>query len=140
MIKIKSATILALVGMTFTLTPFLRAEDRMRPGLWEITTTLDGKPSGTRAACFTPAMVELANKPAPMLREATEKAVAKNGLCTLKDFKMDGNTISTTQVCGSKSTTITSTYSRDAFDTVVKSTDHEASLVRMQGKFLGACK
>jgi hypothetical protein len=121
MIKIKSATILALVGMTFTVAPLLRAEDRMRPGLWETTTTLDGKPSGTRAACFTPAMVELANKPAPMLREATEKAVAKNGLCTLKDFKMDGNTISTTQVCGSKSTTIASNYSRDAVETVVTS-------------------
>ena len=140
MIKFKSATIPALVGIMFTVAPLLRAEDRMRPGLWEMTTTLVGKPSRTRSTCFTPAMVELANQPAQMLREATAKAVAKNGLCTLKDFKMDGNTISTTQVCGSKSTTITSTYSRDAFDTVVKSTDHEASLVRMQGKFLGTCK
>jgi hypothetical protein len=82
-------------------------------------------------------MVELANQPAQMLREATAKAVAKNGLCTLKDFKMDGNTISTTQVCGSKSTTITSTYSRDAFDTVVTSTERETPVVHMQGKFLG---
>jgi hypothetical protein len=126
--------------MTFNTAPPLRAEDRMRPGLWEVTTTLDGKPSGTHATCFTPAMVEIANLPVKSLREATEKAVTKNGQCTLKDFKMDGNTISTTQVCGSKSTTIASSYSRDAFDTVVTSTESGAPVVHMQGKLLGACK
>ena len=58
MIGIKSATILGLVAMTFIAAPLLRADYRMRPGLWEITTTLDGKPSGTHANCYTPAMVE----------------------------------------------------------------------------------
>ena len=140
MIGIKSATILGLVASTFIAAPSLRAEDRMRPGLWEITTTLDGKPSGTHANCYTPAMVEVANLPVKMLREVTEKAVTKNGQCTLKDFKMDGNTISTTQVCGSKSTTIASNYSRDAFETVVTSTEGGAPVVHMQGKLLGACK
>jgi hypothetical protein len=138
--EIKSATILALVAMTFTAGSSLRAEDRMRPGLWEVSTTLDGKPSGTHATCFTPAMVEIANLPVKMLRDATEKAVMKNGHCTMKDFKMDGNTISTTEVCGSKSTTIASNYSRDAFDTVVTSTEGGAPVVHMQGKLLGACK
>ena len=140
MIGIKSAAILGLAAMTFIAAASLRAEDRMRPGLWEITTTLDGKPSGTRATCYTPAMVETANLPAKMLREATEKAVTKNGHCTLKDFKMDASSITTTEVCGSKSTTIASTYSRDAFDTVVTSTEGGAPVVHMQGKLLGACK
>jgi hypothetical protein len=139
MIGIKSATILGLVAMTF-IASSLRAEDRMRPGLWEITTTLDGKPSGTHATCYTPAMVERANLPAKMLRETTEKAVAKAGQCTIKDFKMDGSTITTTEVCGSKSTTIASNYSRDTFDTVVTSTESGAPIVHMQGKLLGACK
>lgn len=140
MIEIKSATILGLVAMTFIAATSLCAEDRMRPGLWEITTTLDGKPSGTRATCYTPAMVETANLPAKMLREATEKAVTKNGHCTLKDFKMDGSTISTTEICGSKSTTIASSYGRDAFDTVITSIDGAAPVVHIQGKLLGACK
>jgi hypothetical protein len=140
MTGIKSATIFGLVAMTLTAALPLRAEDRMRPGLWEVTTTLDGKPSGTHATCFTPAMVEIANLPVKALREATEKAVTKNGHCTLKDFKMDGNTISTTEVCGSKSTTIASNYNHDAFDTVITSTEGGAPVVHMQGKLLGACK
>ena len=140
MIVIKLATLLGLVAMTFIAASSLRAEDRMRPGLWELTTTLDGKSSGTHTNCYTPAMVEIANLPAQNLREATEKAVTKSGHCTLKDFKMDGSTITTTEVCGSNSTTIASTYSRDAFDTVVTSTDNGGRIVRMRGELLGACK
>src|ERR1039457_279137 len=109
MIGIKTATLLALSALLFFSAVSLRAEERMRAGLWEITSTLNGKsPGPSHNTCFTPAMVALGNSPAKSLREATEKSNAKSG-CALKDFKMDGNTISMTQVCGVRTLVVLST-------------------------------
>ena len=102
MIGIKTTTLLALSALAFTAAVSLRAEDRMRAGLWEITSTVDGKPAGpSHNTCYTPAMVALGNSSAKTLREDSEKQSIKSG-CTLKDFKMDGTTISMTQVCGAR--------------------------------------
>jgi hypothetical protein len=140
MIGIKQATILALIGLTVPGAAWLRAEDRMRAGLWEITSTLNGKSSGSHNTCFTPAMVARGNSPAKTLREATEKSSTKSG-CTLKDFKMDGNTISMTQVCGARTSVVSSTYSVDAFDTVATSTEAGVSTAtHMKGRRIGDCK
>jgi hypothetical protein len=141
MIGIKQATILALIGLTVPGAAWLRAEDRMRAGLWEITSTLNGKsPGPSHNTCYTPAMVALGNSPAKSLREATEKSSAKSG-CTLKDFKMDGNTISMTQVCGARTLVVSSTYSLDAFDTVATSTEAGVSTAtHMKGRRIGDCK
>jgi hypothetical protein len=46
MIGIKTATLLALSALLFPSAVSLRAEDRMRAGLWEITSTLNGKSPG----------------------------------------------------------------------------------------------
>ena len=141
MIGIKSVAALALICLTFPGAAWLRAEERMRAGLWEVTTTLNGKPAGpSHNTCYTPAMVALGNSPAKSLREATEKSSAKSG-CTLKDFKMDGNTISMTQVCGVRTLVVLSTYSRDAFDTVATSTEAGVSTAtHMKGRRIGDCK
>src|ERR1017187_8926333 len=112
MFGIKTATLLALRALLFPAAVSVRAEDRVRAGLWEITSTLNGKsPGPSHNTCYTPAMVALGNSPAKSLREATEKSSAKSG-CTLNDFKMDGNTISMTQVCGARTLVVLSTYSR----------------------------
>ena len=141
MIGIKTTTLLALSALAFTAAVSLRAEDRMRAGLWEITSTLNGKsPGPSHNTCFTPAMVALGNSPAKSLREATEKSSAKSG-CTLKDFKMDGNTISMTQDCGTRMLVVFSTYSLDAFDTVATSTEAGVSTAtHMKGRRIGDCK
>ena len=141
MIGIKTATLLALSALLFFSAVSLRAEERMRAGLWEITSTLNGKsPGPSHNTCFTPAMVALGNSPAKSLREATEKSSAKSG-CTLKDFKMDGNTISMTQVCGARMLVVLSTYSLDAFDTVATSTEAGVSTAtHMTGRRIGDCK
>jgi hypothetical protein len=141
MIGIKTATLLALSALLFPSAVSLRAEERMRAGLWEITSTLNGKsPGPSHNTCFTPAMVALGNSPAKSLREATEKSSAKSG-CTLKDFKMDGNTISMTQVCGARMLVVLSTYSLDAFDTVATSTEAGVSTAtHMTGRRIGDCK
>jgi hypothetical protein len=141
MFGIKTATLLALSALLFPAAVSVRAEDRMRAGLWEITSTLNGKsPGPSHNTCFTPAMVALGNSPAKSLREATEKSSAKSG-CTLKDFKMDGNTISMTQVCGARMLVVLSTYSLDAFDTVATSTEAGVSTAtHMTGRRIGDCK
>jgi hypothetical protein len=142
MIGIKSTILLALVAITFPGVAWLHAEDRMRAGLWEITTTIGGKPAGdSHNTCFTPAMVELTNAPAKMLREATEKSATKSGNCTLKDFSLDGKKISMTLSCGGKSSAYVSTYSVDAFETVVTSTEAGVkTAIQMKGRRIGDCK
>ena len=141
MIGIKSVAALALICLTFPGAAWLRAEERMRAGLWEVTTTLNGKPAGpSHNTCYTPAMVALGNSPAKSLREATEKQSIKSG-CTLNDFKMDGNTTSMTQVCGATTLVVSSTYSLDAFDTVATSTEAGVSTAtHMKGRRIGDCK
>jgi hypothetical protein len=141
MIGSKPATVLALIGLAFPGAAWLSAEDRMRAGLWEVTSELNGKPSAaSHKTCFTPAMVAFANSPANTLRQATEKSSAKTG-CTLKDFKMDGNTISMTQVCGARILVVSSTYRLDAFDTVATSTEvGVTTATHMKGRRISDCK
>ena len=114
----------------------------MRAGLWELTTTVNGEPGGlTHNTCFTSGLLELTNSSAKAMRESMEKVVAKGGHCFLKDFKMDGNAISTSTVCGATSVKTSSTYSATAFDTVNTSTKAGVTTVaHIKGRFLGACK
>lgn len=127
MIGIKSAT-LPLVALIVSGAAWLRAEDRMRAGLWEVTTQHNGETAGVIGkTSYTPAMVKTANMPANLLKETTEKLSTQRG-CTIKSFKMDGNSMSMVKVCGGRTAAISSTYSGDAFDTVDTTT--EGALLR----------
>jgi len=54
---------------------------------------------------------------------------------------MDGNKMSITKVCGSKTSVIVSTYSGGRFETVDKATKGGVtSEMRMTGKRVGECK
>ncbi len=118
----------------------LAAEDRMSAGLWELTTTTGGRPPNVHQTCFTAEMVELGNRPAAVLREETAKSVSKRGLCTLKDFKMEGDTISMTETCGEQTIAMKTKYSGSAFETVSTTTGKGARETRIVGRRLGACK
>ena len=141
MISIRTRVVFACVALTFASAVVLLAGDRMRAGMWEVTTSVDGKAAGPRSNCYTPAMVELANTPAKAMREATEKAITKGGLCKLTDFKLEGNKISMTTTCGTSSSVYASTYSGDIFETVVTMTEAGAKkVVQMKGRRTGDCK
>lgn len=131
----------ALIAVAFSSAALLYAEDRMRSGLWEVITTVDGKPSGVSGGtCYTPAMVQVANSPGATLKETTEKSLAARH-CTLKDFKMEGNKISMAIVCGARSSVTSSTYAVDAFETTGTSTTAGVSTVtHMKGRRIGDCK
>ena len=139
--RIQPANLLALIGLTFTAVALLRAEERMRTGLWEVSTISNGKPTGVLdSTCYTPAMLQVANMPAKMMQEASETAAAKRG-CTLKDFKMDGGTISMVRICPTRSSVISSTYGGDTFETIDTSTKAGVTKVmHIKGRRVGDCK
>lgn len=131
------AAVLAVVSATVS----LYAEDRMRAGMWEVVTTLDGKSSGiTGSTCYTPAMVQLGNTPAATLKQEIEKSLTARH-CTLKDFKLEGHRVSMSMVCGPRSSSASTTYSVDTFETTVTSTSADGKTVtQMKGHRTGDCK
>jgi hypothetical protein len=141
MIDVNARTFLAVLVMVCSAAASARAEDRMRAGLWEVVTTTNGTPSGvTATTCYTPAMVEAANTPANMLRAVAEKRATRSG-CALKDFKLDGNTVSMATVCGARSAVVSTTYSPEAFTTVDTVTEAGViKTIRMKGRRIGDCK
>jgi hypothetical protein len=139
MIEKKSVAGFALIALTFTV-GVQCAEERMRAGLWEMTTTVENETGSLGKTCYTPAMVVVANMPEQAMREATEKMGAKRG-CTLKEFKIVGNKLSTVNVCRNSSSAVTSTYSGDTFDTVDTHTEAGVSkVIHMKGRRVGDCK
>ena len=118
----------------------LVAADRMRPGLWEVTMTSDGKAGSIGNTCYTPAMVEMANMPAQKIRDFTETVSAKRG-CTVKDFRTEANRISMVKSCPGSVAVVSSTYNGDTFETVDTTTKAGVTkAIRMTGRRLGDCK
>lgn len=130
-----------LLSISLSLAAVTHAEERMRAGLWEVITTVDGKPSGTTGGtCYTSAMVQLANSPAPALKEATMKSMTARH-CTLNEFKLEGRTISMKSVCGPRSLMTSSMYGVDSFETNSSATTGGVTTTsRMKGRRLGDCK
>jgi hypothetical protein len=141
MVAIKPPKTFALICLILSGAAWLQAEERMRAGLWEVMSSLNGAPSGTLGnTCYTPAMVATANAPAAEVKKNAEKLSDRQG-CTIKEFTMDGNKMSMTKVCGAKTSVIASTYSGDRFETVDKATKGGVtSEMRMTGKRVGECK
>ena len=140
MIGIKSAALLALIGLGFPGASWLHAEDRMRAGMWEVTSTSTGKEKAVTNTCYTPAMVASTNLPAKEYKESTEKLNTLHG-CTISDFTIEAGKMSMTKVCNGTSTVFSSTYGGDVFDTVIKTTRAGATeVIRMTGRRIGACK
>jgi hypothetical protein len=132
---------LVIVLVAVSVTTSLCAEDRMRPGLWEVTTTSDGNASGTTGStCYTPAMVQVGNTPAANLRQEIEKSLAIRH-CTLKELTLEGHKVSMSMVCGPRSSTTSTTYSGDSFETTGTSTSQDGtSRMHMKGRRIGDCK
>ena len=97
MIRLRTTVIPALVFLTLSTTTTLHAQVRVRSGMWENTMTAFGK-TVTRSECIKPAEAAMSNGSPAILRAETEKALSKSG-CTLKNFKLDGNTLTYTMVC-----------------------------------------
>ena len=133
---IKSFTWISLVTAAL-----LCAQDRMRPGLWESTVTSGGK-SSTRSHCITQAELATTNGKLQAIRETMVKAFANiaNGTCTLKDLKIDGNSMTSLMVCGDSSFAHTTTFHGDTAETTSTSTKAGVTtLTHITSRRLGVC-
>jgi hypothetical protein len=130
----------SLTVLTLTATPSLQAAERTNVGQWEFTSTVNGE-AKTRTYCITPAQVKGINGDAQADHDFLEKGAAARH-CTIKDFKLEGNTLSYTQACAGYTFSDRTTYSGDSSEGVLttKMEGKEAIITHMKGRRLGACK
>ena len=141
MIRLKTTVMPMVMCLMLSAATTLHAQERMRTGMWEDTVTASGH-TATRSHCFKPADAALSNGAPAVVRAESEKAFSKNGACTLKDFKLDGNTLTQTMVCG-KSTILQETrfHGGDTFETTMTYTEGGVSKVsQIKGRRTGDCK
>ena len=113
-----------------------QALDRIRPGIYELK--INDHPVASR--CYPDAEVKPMNSDARTL-EDWQKKTAVRAQCTLKDFKVSGDTVSFTLVCLDHTTATTGAYRGDSFDTFNTVTRGSAvTKSHMQGRRTGDCK
>jgi hypothetical protein len=134
---IRSTLLLAAIALTLAATP-LSAADRMQTGHWEFTHTANGD-THTFKHCVTPDEVVIVNSDTQSARAIATKRAA--GHCKMTDYKIDGNVVSYTMVCGTTTTRSTATYHGDSFEADLKTKAEGAPEVasRISAKRLGVC-
>jgi hypothetical protein len=139
--KTHGTALLSLIALTLAATPSLQAAERAHPGQWEFTSKVDGEAAKTRAYCITPPQAKGINGDAQADHDFLDKGAAARH-CTIKDFKLEGNTLSYTQVCAGYTFSDRTTYSGDSSEGVLttKMDGKEAVVTHMNGRRLGACR
>jgi Protein of unknown function (DUF3617) len=141
MISLKTTVIPGVVFLTLSAATGLLAQERMRTGMWENTVTAASGQTATHSTCFKAADAAKSNGSPETVRAETEKGMSKSG-CTLQDFKLDGNTLNLTMVCGG--TTIhqeTKFHEGDTFETTMTNTEGGvAKVAQIEGRRTGDCK
>ena len=95
----------------------------------------------TQSHCLTPAEAAMTNGSPAMIRAETQKALLNSG-CTLKNFKLEGSTLTHTMVCESRTAlTETKFHGGDSMETTITSTeDGVTEVMQFKGRWTGACK
>jgi hypothetical protein len=140
--RLKTTVMPMVVCLMLSAATTLHAQQRMRTGMWENTVTASGGRTATRSHCFKPADAAMSNGSPAVVRAETEKALSKAGACTLKDFKLDDNSMTQTVVCG-KSTIHQETkfHGGDSFETTMTHTeDGVTNVSQIKGRRTGDCK
>lgn len=129
----------SVIALTLAAVPSLQAAERTNVGQWEFTSTVNGE-AKTRTYCITPAQVKGINGDAQADHEFLEKGAAARH-CTIKDFKLEGNTLSYTQVCAGYTFSDRTTYSGNSSEGVLTTTMNGKAPIttHMKGRRLGAC-
>jgi hypothetical protein len=115
----------------------MHAQERFRPGNWEITFTGDNPHTST--TCFTAAMIQGINGPPDAVRADTEKTALKRKY-KVENYKFDGTTLSYTAVGADRTFVNTASYHGDAFESViVTKAGGKESTTRQKGRRIGNC-
>jgi uncharacterized protein DUF3617 len=93
-------SVTALIGLT---APTALAQERMRAGLWEMTTTKGGRTINNSTHCVTAEEARSTNGDAKTVRNMLEASFAEAS-CAVKDMAVTGKTISYVADCGSDAT------------------------------------
>jgi uncharacterized protein DUF3617 len=130
---------IAFMIVPLAMTGALHGQVSMRAGLWENTVTSSGQ-SVTRNACITPEQEQHSKGTVESMRESIEKALAKNGACTLKEFTVAGATRTEVMVCGKTTIKNSTTFHADSFETTSTATTAEGvKSTLMKGRRVGDC-
>jgi hypothetical protein len=137
--KRHGTALLAGITLTFAAASALHAAERTHVGKWEFVSTVDGK-STTRNFCIKPAQVQGINGDAAANRAFLEKGAAEHH-CTIKDFKLEADTMSYTKVCAGYTFSDRTTYRGDTSEgeLTTKMDGKPAVVTHMKGRRLGDC-
>lgn len=125
------------VILSLALSTSIFAQERFRPGNWEITFTGDNPRTST--TCFTAAMMQGINGTADAVRADTEKTAAKRKY-KVENYKFDGTTLSYTAVGADRTFVNTASYHGDTFESViVTKADGKETTTRQKGRRIGNC-
>ena len=120
-----------------TFSPSLPAQERFRPGNWEIVFTGDNPHTAT--TCFTAAMIQGINGTPAEVRADTEKTAAKRKY-TVENYKFDGTTLSYTSVGADRTFVNTASYHGDTFESLIMTkTGGKEFTTRQKGRRVGNC-
>jgi hypothetical protein len=142
MILFKTMITPALVCLALSSATTLHCQDRMRAGNWENTVTAANGQTMTHNACLSVHDAAMSSGSPAVIRAETEKAIAKSGRCTLKDFNVDGKSKTETMVCGADTIHNESTFhGGESFETTTTRTRGGVVTVsHLKGRRTGDCK
>jgi uncharacterized protein DUF3617 len=115
----------------------LHAQERFRPGNWEIVFTGDNPHTST--TCFTAAMIQGINGTPDAVRADTDNTAAKRKY-KVENYKFDGTTLSYTAVGSERTFVNTASYHGDTFESlIITKAGGKEFTTRQKGRRLGAC-
>ena len=134
----RNVVILASLSLLVGWSQPVAAADRMKAGLWEVTTS-EGGQSQVNTHCVTADQAKGSNGTEQEVRAALETGAASLH-CAVHDFAFSGDTIAYTYVCPNRSTTSSTSYHGDRYESVVTSKASTGSHTRqITGRRLGDC-
>ncbi len=138
----KNRNLLLSIGMVATALS-LHAQERLRPGRWEIVFT--GEIPHTSTSCITAAMTQGINGTPAEVRADTDKTAAKRKY-KVENYKFDGVNLSYTAVGADRTFVNTASYHGDTFDSLIVTktggkdkTGGKEMTTRQKGRRLGDC-
>lgn len=125
-------------ALTLAAAPGFGAGERMVAGNWTFEMETKGQDPRTFTRCITAEEAGSVNGDAATARAYAEKSAGTS--CTMKDFAIDGDTVSYQVICGDTAITSKVAYHGDGFEGVLttKSGSYEAT-TQLKGHRAGAC-
>jgi Protein of unknown function (DUF3617) len=134
----RAVLLTSLSGLIAFAAPPLQAADRLTPGQYEYTSTIDGK-TQTYTHCITPDDAKAVNFDAKAGRAFAEKA--GEGVCTISAYDVTGDKVSYTMACSGSVSTSSGTYHGDSYEgDVTRTVRGITHNTHTKAKRVGACK